>query len=79
MLNTWLLCTGAELDFGAGVWGEAEKIFLFFFFCFARERRTQGAHGSKTVFQPRRIQRGVNGSSVELLTRNRVCTGPALL
>ena len=31
MLNTWLLCTGAELDFGAGVWGEAEKIFLFFF------------------------------------------------
>lgn len=30
MLNTWLLCTGVELYFGAGVWGEAEKIFFFF-------------------------------------------------
>ena len=29
MLNTWLLCSGAELNFGAGVWGEAEKIIIF--------------------------------------------------
>lgn len=61
VLNSWLLCTGAELNFGAGVWGEAEKIIIIylFIFCFARERRTQGAHGSQTMFQPRRIQRGV--------------------
>ena len=37
MLNTWLLCTGAELDFGAGVWGEAEKIFFFFLLCQGKE------------------------------------------
>lgn len=84
VLNSWLLCTGAELNFGAGVWGEAEKIIFIYLFIYLALPGKEGHRGLMvhklcSNLGEFREESYSNGSRVELLTRIRVCAGPALL
>lgn len=79
MLNTWLLCSGTELNFGAGVWGEAEKIIIFFALPGKEGHRGLMVQKLYSNLGEFREESDSKGSRVVLLTRIRVCAGPELL
>ena len=79
MPKTWPLCTGVKLNLRDRVLGEVEKNS---FIDLPGKGGTQQPHASKTVCpNPGGFGEEFysNGSRAELLTRIRVCAGPALL